>query len=301
MMSRQGLAADIDLSLRIGQRVRACRAARAMTMKQLARESGISLPYLSRVEKGDGNVSVAVLQKLALALGVEIEGFLSDPEQYGPDYALIVELLKRQSPDQLKDIRRMLLNHGEQSTADGAPQRIALVGLRGAGKSTLGPLLAAHLQVPFIELNREVERETGLSLALVFSLYGQAGFRQLERRCLDRIVAAHKSVVVATGGGIVAEAATYEVLLHSFHAVWLQAEPSEHFRRVMAQHDARIATPQLRQEAMHNIEAALQARREAYALAHTHLDTNGQTPQALLGRLLESLPGMAASGQAAFA
>ncbi len=285
-------SAALELSLRIGQRVRACRAARAMTMKQLARESGISLPYLSRVEKGDGNVSVAVLQKLALALGVEIDSLLSDHEQYGADYALIIELLKRQSPAQLKDIRRMLLRHAETGQG-GAPRRIALVGLRGAGKSTLGPLLAQRLEIPFIELNREVEREAGLSLDLVFSLYGQAGFRRLERRCLDRIVAANEPVVLATGGGIVVETGTYEVLLHSFHAVWLHAQPQEHFRRVMAQHDARIATPQLRDEAMRNIEGALQARRQAYALAHTHVDTTGKPVEQLAASLFETLQGLA--------
>lgn len=281
-----------DLSLRIGQRVRACRAARAMTMKQLAGDSGISLPYLSRVEKGDGNVSVAVLQKLALALGVEIDSLISEHERYGADYALIVELLKRQSPAQLKEIRSMLLGH-EQSSHAGAPRRIALVGLRGAGKSTLGPLLARQLDIPFTELNREVEREAGLSLDLVFSLYGQAGFRRLERRCLDRIVAGNEPMVLATGGGIVVETGTYEVLLHSFHTVWLHAAPQEHFRRVMAQHDARIATPQLRDEAMRNIEGALQARRQAYALAHTHLDTTGQQVEALAAHLYGALQSVA--------
>lgn len=283
-----------DLSLRIGQRVRACRAARAMTMKQLANESDISLPYLSRVEKGDGNISVAVLQKLALALGVEIDSLISEHERYGADYALIVELLKRQTPEQLKDIRSMLLSHA-QSTQEGGPRRIALVGLRGAGKSTLGPLLARQLDIPFTELNREVEREAGLSLDLVFSLYGQAGFRRLERRCLDRIVASNESMVLATGGGIVVESGTYEVLLHSFHTVWLHAEPQEHFRRVMAQHDARIATPQLHDEAMRNIEGALRARRQAYALAHTHLETTDKPIEQLARSLAEVLQSVGTS------
>ncbi|MCB5362978.1 helix-turn-helix domain-containing protein [Pusillimonas sp. CC-YST705] len=280
-----------DLSLRIGQRVRACRAARAMTMKQLAGESGISLPYLSRVEKGDGNVSVAVLSKLAMALGVEIDSLISEHERFGADYALIVELLKRQSPQQLKEIRGMLLQHAQTPQA-GAPRRIALVGLRGAGKSTLGPLLAQHLGIPFTELNREVEREAGLSLDLVFSLYGQAGFRRLERRCLDRIVASNAPVVLATGGGIVVETSTYEVLLHSFQTVWLHAAPQEHFRRVMAQHDARIATPQLRDEAMRNIEGAMHARRQAYALAHTHVDTTNKSVEHLVQEVAEALQGL---------
>src|SRR5690606_6436670 len=182
-----------DLQERVAQRVRAARAARAMSMKQLARESGISLPYLSRVERGDGNISLAVLGKLAAALNLSADSMLADDERYGADYALIVELLRRQPPARLRDIRKALL---EAASGQAAPRRIALVGLRGAGKSTLGPLLAQRLGLPFVELNREVEQEAGISLDLIFSIYGQAGFRQLEKRCLDRIIAQYPEVVL---------------------------------------------------------------------------------------------------------
>lgn len=263
-----------ELSLRLGQRIRSARAARAMTMKQLALESDISLPYLSRVEKGDGNISLAVLYKLAAALNLPADHLLADEDRYGPDYTLIIELLKRQSSWQLSEIRKRLVNHlAGQKDGCVAARRIALIGLRGGGKSTLGVLIAKRFDIPFVELNAEVEKEAGLSLAEIFSIYGQAGFRRLERRCLDRVVSTYPEVVMATGGGIVVEPATYELLLHSFFSIWLHADPEEHFRRVMAQHDVRIATPQLHEEAMSNIVDALNARQKLYALAHARIDT----------------------------
>lgn len=273
-----------DLQQRVAQRVRAARAARAMSMKQLARESGISLPYLSRVERGDGNISLAVLGKLAGALNLSADSMLADDERYGADYALIVEILKRQPPAKLREIRKALLD-GDAPGRAGVSRRIALVGLRGAGKSTVGPLLAKRLGLPFVELNREVEKEAGVALDLIFSIYGQAGFRQLEKRCLDRIIAQYPEVVLATGGGIVVEPGTYELLLHSFFCVWLHAEPQEHFRRVMAQHDARIATPELQEEAMANIVGALEARRKLYSLAHASVDTTGHEVEALVEQI----------------
>lgn len=279
-------ASTTALSMRLGQRVRSARAARAMTMKQLADESGISLPYLSRVEKGDGNISIAVLYRLANALSLPLENLLSDNERYGADYALIVELLKRQSDEQLSEIRHWLADydagHGGPQLQPPGALRIALIGLRGAGKSTLGPMLAKQLDVPFIELNREIEKEAGVNLKEIFWLYGQAGYRRLERRCLERVIATCPQVVLATGGGIVAEAATYELLLHSFYNVWLKAAPDEHFARVMAQHDARIASPQLQKEAMENIHYTLEARTDLYALAHATLETSGKTVQQTL-------------------
>ncbi|HCN70632.1 MAG TPA: transcriptional regulator [Pusillimonas sp.] len=280
-----------DLCLRLGQRVMRKRAARAMTMKQLAQESDISLPYLSRVEKGDGNVSISVLQRLARALNVSMDSLLSDQDEYGVDYALIVELLKRQSPACLREIRSHLvesLGHGKANCA-GVPSRIALVGLRGAGKSSAGPLLARALEMPFVELNTLVAERAGMALSEVFSIYGQAGFRRLERDCLEQVIAHYPQVIIATGGGIVAEPATYELLLHSFLVCWLHATPEVHFQRVMKQHDARIATPALRDEAMANILASFEARCKLYALAHVQVDTTRITVEQAVQQMLTQL------------
>jgi XRE family aerobic/anaerobic benzoate catabolism transcriptional regulator len=285
-----------ELSAQLGQRVRSARAARAMTMKQLAAESGISLPYLSRVEKGDGNISIAVLYRLAMALNLPIENLLADQERYGSNYVLVMELLKRQSPQQLAEIRQLLTEHlsGRQDRVL-APRKIALIGLRGAGKSTLGPLIAAELGVPFIELNREIEKEAGISLNEIFWISGQAGYRKLERRCLERIIATCPEVVLATGGGIVAEPATYELLQHSFYNVWLKARPEEHFERVMAQHDVRIASPQLREDAMENIVRTLEAREGLYELAHLAVTTSDKSVQQLKKEVVDLLSGNAKS------
>ena len=276
-------AETAQLSMQLGQRVRSARAARAMTMKQLAAESGISLPYLSRVEKGDGNISIAVLYRLATALNLPIENLLADNERYGTNYALMMELLKRQSPQQLAEIRQVLVEHvSGRKEQNGPPRKIALIGLRGAGKSTLGPMIAAQLKMPFVELNREIEQEAGITLNEIFWIYGQAGYRRLERRCLERIITTYPEVVLATGGGIVAEPATYELLQHSFYNVWLKATPEEHFQRVMAQHDARIASAQLQQEAMENILRTLEARESLYELAHfTVLTSDKSVPQTM--------------------
>ncbi|RIY39628.1 helix-turn-helix transcriptional regulator [Neopusillimonas maritima] len=279
------------LCLRLGQRVRRKRAARAMTMKQLAAESDISLPYLSRVEKGDGNVSISVLQRLARALNVSMDSLLSDQDEYGVDYALIVELLKRQTPDSLREIRSHLVETlGQGKThCTGAPHRIALIGLRGAGKSSTGPLLSHALGIPFVELNALVAERAGMPLSEFFSIYGQSGFRRLERDCLEQVIAHYPQVIIATGGGIVAEPATYELLLHSFFVCWLHATPEVHFQRVMKQHDARIATPALRDEAMANILASLEARCKLYALAHAQVDTTHLTAEQVAKQMLIQL------------
>lgn len=255
-----------------------------MTRKALAQQSGISLAYLARVESGTGNISLGLLQRLAHALGLPIETFLAKSHETNADFALIVEFLKRQSPQRLARIRRQLLSGPDQV------QRIALVGIRGVGKSTLGPLLAERLAIPFIELNREIEEAAGLAVSEIFTLYGQQGYRVLERQCLERITLDHPKVVLATGGGIVAEPGTYELLLSSFFTIWLQASPEAMFERVLAQHDARIASSELRHEALENIERTLTARRPLYELAPAAFDTTSKPVDQIVAGLLGLLP-----------
>jgi XRE family aerobic/anaerobic benzoate catabolism transcriptional regulator len=279
----------------LAQRVRYARAQRFMTRKQLAEQSGISLAYLGHIENGTGNISLGLLHRLALALNLPIVSLLAPEEHPNADLTLIVEFLKRRGEDELARIRRQLFD-GFGPTAKRDAARIALIGIRGVGKSTVGPLLAGRLGVPFVELNREIEKEAGLVLNEIFMLYGQRGYRQFERRCLERVIVSHPRVVLATGGGLVTEAGTYEVLLSSFFAVWLKARPQIMFERVLAQHDARIASPKLRSEALENIAHTLEARRHLYELAHMSFDTSGRNPAEVVAALLEVLPSRATGG-----
>jgi len=278
------LANEGELHALLGQRVRDARARRFMTRKALAEDSGISLAYLARVEGGTGNISLGLLQRLALALNLPIESFFTSDEAPSADFALIVEFLKRQPPERLAQIREQLFDGG----AGGL--RIALIGIRGVGKSTLGPLLAERLGIPFVELNREIEKEANLAVSEIFTLYGQHGYRVLERSCLERVLAEYPDVVLATGGGIVAESPTYELLLSSFFTIWLKAKPRVMFERVLAQHDARIASTQLRDEAVENIGRTLEARRHLYELAHAAFDTSGKTLDQIVTALIAALP-----------
>jgi XRE family aerobic/anaerobic benzoate catabolism transcriptional regulator len=273
-----------DLHALLAQHVRDARARRFMTRKALAQESGISIAYLARVESGTGNISLGLLQRLATALNLSIESFFAPSGEMNADLVLIVEFLKRQSAQRLARIRQQLFSGQAHA------ERFALVGIRGVGKSTLGPLLAQRLKVPFVELNREIEKDAGLAVSEIFTLYGQQGYRVFERRCLDRIIQAYPRVVLATGGGIVAESGTYEVLLSSFFTIWLKASPQVMFERVLAQHDARIASADLRHEALENIERTLEARRHLYELAPCSIDTTAKDAEHVVSELLKLLP-----------
>ena len=255
-----------------------------MTRKALAEQSGISLAYLGRVETGTANISLALLQRLALALHLPIESFVSTAESSNPELTMILEFLKRQTPERLAQIRERLFE------SDRGAQRIALIGIRGVGKSTLGPLLAERLGVPFVELNREIEKEAKLAISEIFTLYGQRGYRVLERTCLERIVSEYPNLVLATGGGLVAESATYELLLTTFFTIWLKAKPPVMFERVLMQHDARIASSRLRDEALENIARTLDARQPLYELAHASLETSGKPVAQIVSALLALLP-----------
>ncbi|WP_087725462.1 helix-turn-helix transcriptional regulator [Pandoraea sp. PE-S2T-3] len=272
----------------LAQRVRTLRAQRGMTRKQLAAQSGVSLPYLARVEAGTGNVSLTVLHKLADALNVAVETLVAERMAYDGDLLMLVEYLRQQSPEALSRLRRQIVTPG----AVGVPargHRIALIGLRGAGKSTLGPRLAASIGAPFIELDKEVEREAGIAIGEVITLYGQAAMRRIERQCIERIIAGHEHVVLATGGGIVSEAATYERVLRTFRTVWMKARPEVHFQRVMQQNDARIATEALRKEALDHIHRMLDAREALYRLADVTVDTSDLSQDDVLATLTQQL------------
>lgn len=274
----------------IGALVRSARAKRGITRRKLAEQSGASERYLAQIESGQGNPSVIILKDVADALDVPMVELL--PRSDGRNAALtrILDLIAGVPPSELSAIADLIEGRTAAASAADRARRIALVGLRGAGKSTLGRLLAQHLGVPFIELNRVVEEAYGARIPDLIEIAGIATFRRYERDCLERVIAEHQSAVIATAGGIVSSPDTYGLLLRRAHTVWIKTRPEEHMRRVMAQGDFR---PMARnREAMSDLVAILDARSADYARAEAALDTSGdEEPQSLakLVRIAERL------------
>ncbi|HEY3075506.1 MAG TPA: helix-turn-helix transcriptional regulator [Burkholderiales bacterium] len=230
---------------RLGERVRAWRTEHAMTRKQLSVASGVSERYLAQLEAGQGNMSVLLLRKVARAMGVSVERLVREDDT-------------QQRP-------------------------VALLGLRGAGKSTLGAKLAQSLNVPFVELDREVEKEAGAPLGEVFAMYGQDAFRRFERRALERVLGEHAQAVIATGGSLVTDPGTYELLLERCRCIWLRAAPDEHMARVIAQGDMRPFKG--RAAALDEIRKLLDDRDRLYGRANAVVDTSGKTVRQSLTEL----------------
>lgn len=266
---------SLPLSLALSEQVRSLRADRAMTRAELARRSGISLAYLAKLEAGTANITLNTLEDLAGAFDLPAVRMLELAQDPDGHIGRVVALLETRTPTERADACRLLAERFGKDTPGTGNRRIALVGLRGAGKSTLGPRLAERLGLPFVELNREIERLGGIPVPEIFTLYGAAGYRQLEASSLERVMAAYPAVVLATGGGIVSQTSTYARLRGAFQTIWLRAEPEEHFERVQRQRDSRIATPELKKVALANIRVMLAARESLYGLADRTLDTTG--------------------------
>ena len=283
-----GTAAESDDALlpRLADRVREARARRGMTRKILARDSGVSERYLAQLESGQGNASVLVLSQIARALNLPVADLLRDESDRSVELTLIQQLLKRLPAAKLAKVRAQLVR--DYGSAYGAREnRIALIGLRGAGKSTLGAALAKHLGVPFVELDHEVEAEAGTSLHEIFLLHGQAGYRRYERRALERTLEKNDRCVIATGGSIVSEPGTYDLLLSACLTVWLRAAPEEHMARVAAQGDYRPMAGN--REAMDDLRRILAGRETLYAQADVTIDTAGQTVERSLSGLVRAV------------
>ena len=286
--ARRGAApADEAYLRRVGERVRLARARRGMSRKSLSRASGVSERYLAELERGAGNASLLVLRQIADALSIEAAALVSDAPERPIDLTLALHQLERLSPAELDEARRLIAEHFGQAVSP-ARGRIALVGLRGAGKTTLGQLAAQALAVPFVELDREIERASGMELSEIFAVHGQPMFRRLERQCLETIIARFEQAVIATGGSLVTEPATYDLLVSSCFVVWLTAEPDEHMNRVLAQGDLRPMAdgPQ----AMDDLQAILDSRRALYARANAVVDTGGKTETQAFASLLAAIP-----------
>lgn len=275
----------------LGARVRAWRARRGMTRKQLASDSGLSERFLADVETGKGNVSINSLEAAARALNISILELLQDAPR--PALARVQGLLTRLDDTQLDQAYGMLGSSFGLNDSQGREQRIALIGLRGAGKSTLGSQLAAERGVPFIELDREIEREAGTSMNEILLLHGQAGYRRYERRALFRIAEDHPGgVVMTTGGSIVSERETFDLLQSRFYCVWLKASPEEHMARVVAQGDMRPfdTTRGATSEAMEDLRRILSSREALYARADAVVDTAARTLKQSLKDLERAVP-----------
>ena len=261
----------------LGARARAWRARRGMTRRALAADSGLSERFLADVEGGKGNVSVNSLVAVARALNITVVDLLQDPPR--PALARINGLLSHLDDSQLDQAHSLLGSTLGLGDAQGREQRVALIGLRGAGKSTLGAQLATGRGVPFIELDREIEREAGTSMNEILLLHGQAGYRRYERRALLRIAEEHPDgVVMTTGGSIVSERETFDLLQSRFYCVWLKASPEEHMARVVAQGDMRpFDASGANHEALSDLRRILASREALYARADAVVDTAART------------------------
>ena len=267
----------------LGARVRRERGRLQLTRKNLAQKSRVSERYLAQLEAGKGNISILLLRQVAHALEIPLESLVWDSADAGGDIAPILNVLRRLGPDQMRHAQQALLEkYGEQERA-ARTARVALIGLRGAGKSTLGALLAEKLDVPFLELDRLVEQESGLTLSAIFDLYGPAGFHRYERQCLERVLARYSRFVLAAGGSLVTEQATFDALLQSCYTVWLRAKPEEHMNRVLAQGDRRPMEASA--QAMSDLRRILSSREPLYSRADASIDTSGKLVQQSLDEL----------------
>jgi XRE family aerobic/anaerobic benzoate catabolism transcriptional regulator len=269
------------LLVQVGERVRAARARKGITRKVLSEMSGVSPRYLAQLESGQGNISIALLLKIGDALDFPIEWLVAEDDPWQSEAAMLRHLFAKATRDQRRQVLAIL---EADSPTGGRAGRIALIGLRGAGKSTLGRLAATELGMPFLELDDEIEAACGMPVNEVFSLYGQDGYRRLEKQALERIVATHDELVLAVAGGIVAEPDTYTYLLRYYTTVWLKAEPEEHMDRVMGQGDFRPMTGN--PDAMADLKRILESREPLYAQAEAVVETGGATQAASLKRLV---------------
>ena len=271
----------------LGQRVRTTRALRGMSRKVLAKVSGISERYIAQLESGKGNVSIVLLRRVANAMAAHLEDLIPSGEP-APDWPVIRDLLRKATPNQIAQARDALSGHsGAAAQRQMSFSGIALIGLRGAGKSTLGRMLAKKIGWSFVELNKEIEAQNGLSVAEIIALYGQEGFRRMEQAALGQLLARKELMVLATGGGIVSEPLTFDLILSSFYTIWLKAKPEEHMARVRRQGDLRPMADD--RSAMAELRNILVSREPLYARASAVVDTAGLSIDSAAARLVEAV------------
>jgi len=289
MTAPQSEAADSEARITaflemLGERVRAARARKGISRRVLSEISGVSPRYLAQLESGKGNISIALLLKISAALDFNIEWLVAEEDPWQSETAMLRYMLTRATREQRHQVLDLLESGSRHNDRAG---RIALIGLRGAGKSTLGRMAAAELGLPFVELDHEIEQTSGMPVNEVFSLYGQDAYRRLERQALERIVATHENLILAVAGGIVSEPETYTYFLRHYCAIWIKASPEEHMARVRGQGDDRpmIGNP----DAMNDLRRILSSRETLYRRAEAEVDTQGRTLDDSLKSLLYAI------------
>jgi XRE family aerobic/anaerobic benzoate catabolism transcriptional regulator len=283
-MTETHLETGDDLLESLGRKVRALRAGRGMTRKMLAVDSGVSERYLAQLEQGKGNISIGLLQRVAKALRTDISEMLQSGNEFTAEQVLINELIQRLDSEE-QHLALQLLYQNFSTTHDCS--RIALVGMRGAGKTSLGSRLAKKIGVPFVQLVTEIEKLGGMPVAEILSLSGQDGYRRLEEKALFDILARLEKCVIETGGSIVSETSLFNVLLTSCHVVWIKALPEEHMQRVIDQGDMRPI--ESNDHAMADLRRILDAREPFYAQSHATIDTSDVNIEKSFQQLLATL------------
>jgi len=272
--------------LSLGKRVRELRNRRGMTRKMMAHEADVSERHLAQLEAGEGNVSIVLLRRIAAALHVSLAELFAAEAETQHEKILIQRFLERLPAHRVEDAMfRLLREFGDEEAA--RRKRVALIGLRGAGKSTLGLRLGQEMNIPFIELDREIEKDTGMPLGEIFSLYGQTGYRAIERRSLERVLHEQERAILSVGGGVVSEKETYDYLLSNCYTVWIKARPEEHMARVIAQGDLRAIAGG--NQAMDDLRRILEAREPLYRKADMYLDTSGHSVDESFAKLKTAL------------
>lgn len=269
------------LMVRVGDRVRKARERKGIPRRVLSEKSGVSPRYLAQLEVGEGNISIGLLHRVAVALDHRIEWFLGEDDPWTSEAMRVADLYRSATIEQRAAIMNVLT---PAPATQQRAQRLCLIGLRGAGKSTLGAMAGKKLGVPFVELNREIEDQFGMPVNEILALYGQEGYRNLEAEAIKRIIATHECMILAVAGGIVAEPETYNDLLDHFHTVWIKTSPQEHMARVRAQGDTRpmAGNP----EAMEQLKSILKSREALYDRALAQLETSGRSVDQSLADLV---------------
>ncbi len=272
----------------LGDRVRTLRARKGLTRRAVAVAAGVSERHLANLESGTGNASILILLQVAQALQCPLFELLGDITTSSPEWLLIRELLEKRSEAELRRARIQLGEmFGSHGSADARVNRIALVGLRGAGKTTLGQRLAQDLGFAFVELSREIEKFAGCSISEIHNLYGANAYRRYERRALEEAIQIYPEVVIATPGGLVSDSANFNLLLSHCTTVWLQADPQDHMGRVAAQGDMRPMAAS--REAMEDLKRILEGRSAFYSKADLTINTSAGNEEETFGQLRQSV------------